>query len=398
MREGNSLSSVLSVAFPKLTGALSSVATAASGALGSIGAVFGLSGAGAIAAGAAVVIAAITAVASVVVYLKNNWDEVTATVKGFFAENIEPKLASIKASLLEMIPPSVLEALKKMWQGIKDIVAAVKEWFASIDWIQKIGAVFEGIGKIIFNVCASVIGGAISAVIGWIDGLLKAITGVKNIISGVVGAIIAIFKGDLPTAKKEVEKIFNGIKQYLSGWYSMTIGVIVNFVSGVGDWFAQLYPKFETVWKKIKKLFSDVGSAIAEGVTGAVKATINSVLSSVANKINTFIGWINGAVTTINKIPGVNIGTIGKISVPQLATGGIVTSETLARIGERGKKEAVLPLEQNTGWMDTLADKINSRGGGNRPIHVHVDVDGTELGWAVINNINNITRQTGGLQ
>lgn len=398
LKEGNSLSSVLAASFPKVATALSSVSTAAGGALASIGSIFGLTGSAAIAAGAAVIVAVIAAVAGVVVYLKRNWDEVTAAVQRFFAEDIKPKLTSIKESLEELIPPVVLNALKKMWQGIKDIVAAIGDWFASVEWVKAIGDVFEVIGEIIFNVLAGTIAGAIESVIGWIDGLLKAISGVKTIISGVVGAIIAIFKGDLPKAKQEVTKIFDGIKQYLSGWYNMSLGVVVNFVKGVGDWFAKLYPKFEQIWTKIKKLFSNVGTAIADAVVGAVKGAINAVLRTVTNKINTFIGWINGAIGVINEIPGVNIGKITKLEVPQLATGGIVTSDTIARIGERGKKEAVLPLEQNTGWMDTLANKIAAKSGSDQPINVHLNVDGTELGWVVIKNINSITKQTGKVQ
>lgn len=42
---------------------------------------------------------------------------------------------------------------------------------------------------------------------------------------------------------------------------------------------------------------------------------------------------------------------------PALAKGGVVTNPTMALIGEAGK-EAVLPLERNTGWMAELADKL----------------------------------------
>ena len=45
--------------------------------------------------------------------------------------------------------------------------------------------------------------------------------------------------------------------------------------------------------------------------------------------------------------------------VPALAKGGIADGATLAMIGEAGK-EAVLPLERNTGWIDTLAEKLNA--------------------------------------
>jgi hypothetical protein len=84
------------------------------------------------------------------------------------------------------------------------------------------------------------------------------------------------------------------------------------------------------------------------------------------------------------------------LSVPQiplLAKGGIVDSATLAMIGERGR-EAVIPLENNTEWMDVLATRINN----NAPSKIVLMVDGKELGYAAINNINTITRQTGTLQ
>lgn len=45
--------------------------------------------------------------------------------------------------------------------------------------------------------------------------------------------------------------------------------------------------------------------------------------------------------------------------VPLLAKGGIADRATLAVIGESGK-EAVMPLEKNTGWMTELAEKLSA--------------------------------------
>lgn len=50
-----------------------------------------------------------------------------------------------------------------------------------------------------------------------------------------------------------------------------------------------------------------------------------------------------------------------KATVPttqQFATGGIITQPTLAMVGEQGK-EAVVPLEHNTEWMNTLAGVVS---------------------------------------
>jgi len=67
---------------------------------------------------------------------------------------------------------------------------------------------------------------------------------------------------------------------------------------------------------------------------------------------------------------------LSKVSLPRLANGGITTGATLAEIGEAGR-EAVLPLENNTGWMDELAGKLASRMPTyNTPTTLVMEVDG----------------------
>lgn len=98
---------------------------------------------------------------------------------------------------------------------------------------------------------------------------------------------------------------------------------------------------------------------------------------------------------------GVTVGGIGPIisgegdviTVPALATGGIIPHKTLAMIGERGR-EAVLPLENNTGWMDMLADRIVARTGGASSTVV-LEIDGREFGRAVVEQGNREKRRIG---
>lgn len=98
---------------------------------------------------------------------------------------------------------------------------------------------------------------------------------------------------------------------------------------------------------------------------------------------------------------GVTIGGIGSvisgegdvIKVPALARGGIAPRKMLAMIGERGR-EAVLPLENNTGWMDVLADRISARMGGASSTVV-LEVDGREFGRAVVEQGNRENRRIG---
>lgn len=153
---------------------------------------------------------------------------------------------------------------------------------------------------------------------------------------------------------------------------------------------------FSNLWSDIKRVFSDAASAVANAVSSAFKKAINWVLEKAVGIINGFISGINFAIGIINKIPGVSITKLTPLDVPKLATGGIVSGDTLAHIGEGGKREAVLPLDQNTEWMDILAERINQRN--NAPSKIVLMLDKKELGWANINSINDITQQTGTLQ
>ena len=81
---------------------------------------------------------------------------------------------------------------------------------------------------------------------------------------------------------------------------------------------------------------------------------------------------INGAIGIINAIPGVNIKTIQEVSLPRLAKGGIVNNigKGVPLIAGEAGREAILPLENNTEWMDILVDKIN---GGNTTVPIYLD-------------------------
>jgi hypothetical protein len=132
------------------------------------------------------------------------------------------------------------------------------------------------------------------------------------------------------------------------------------------------------------------------------RAVVNAVVNQVARNFefmaNAFITMINVVIKGINLIkPGKDIGSLGQISLGRLggegsaagganpagldykamATGGIVTSPTLALIGEAGP-EAVIPL-----------DKMGGMGGG-----VTINVNGGDP-QSVVNALRTYMRQNG---
>ncbi len=63
--------------------------------------------------------------------------------------------------------------------------------------------------------------------------------------------------------------------------------------------------------------------------------------------------------------------------IPKLARGGIITQPTLAMIGERGKKEAVIPLDQNKAWLKEMAAEfaavVSRQGDGDdSPLNIQI--------------------------
>ena len=140
---------------------------------------------------------------------------------------------------------------------------------------------------------------------------------------------------------------------FFSGIFSNAWTAIQNVFSNWGSFFGGL-------WTTIQTKFSEIGTKIAGAISDAVKSGINGVISSIESTINRGVDLINGAIDLINKLPGVSVGKIGRLSFPRLAEGGIVDRSTFAEIGEDGR-EAVIPLEKNLGWLDQLARQLTER-------------------------------------
>src|SRR5690606_30448051 len=114
----------------------------------------------------------------------------------------------------------------------------------------------------------------------------------------------------------------------------------------------------------IVSIFTNVGTAVGDAIGGTFKNIINTILKGAIGIINGFIDAINFAVDIINNIPGVSIGKLGRLDVPQLATGGVVTSATLAVIGEGSEPEAVIPLSR-------LDQMLSGDGSGGKNVTVN---------------------------
>lgn len=303
-----------------------------------------------------------------------------------------------------------------LWDKIKNAVSVFIDWCKNA-WQSVKTAVSDGINwikeKVLVPIsnfyikwikppidkCIEIISKMVEIVIGLYVGLFnllvdKIIKPIAEWVSKTVNNIKDWIKGAVDTIKGWFSGLWSKIKEIFSPVANFFKSIWNNAFNAVKTVFAPIVNFFGGIWGKIKDKFSSLGTSIGDAIGGAVKAGINGVISLIENSINSAISLINGAIKLINLLPGVSVGYVQKLHMPRLAKGGIVDSATIAMVGEQGK-EAVVPLENNTEWMDKLADRLAARMAS--PTRVSLNVDGKELGWATINSINNITKQTGNL-
>lgn len=287
---------------------------------------------------------------------------------------------------------AVMEPLQKIWDGVVNIFKGLYDATIGVivEFVKGIISWFTELWDVLVG--NSIVPDMIEAIIDWFVQLPRKIF---ELIANFVKTIIEFFADLATTLGEWAVTVWDYIKApfaAVGNWFKNIFSAAAN---GIKTAFSGITSFFSGIWTSIKNIFSKVGEVIGNAITNTVKRAVNGVLSIAISIINGFIKAINMAISVINLIPGVEINKIRELEVPKLAKGGIVDQATLALIGERGK-EAVVPLENNTEWIDKLVDKLAARN--STPSRIVLMLDGKELGWANINSINNITRQTGSLQ
>ena len=319
----------------------------------------------------ALVVAAISALVAAFIYLWNTsdefrefwielWDKIKKTadsvvkaIAKFFNDlwiNITNKWKGIKTWFNEK------------WEGIKNGAKNLKDnvtKFFSDLWTS-ITNKFKSIGTWFSDKWNSIKTGASNLKKNVVDFFSDTWTGITNKFK----SIGTWFSDKFSSAWTGVKNAWNGVGTFFSGVWS---GIKSTF-STVTDWFKGT---FNAAWTAVKNVFSTGGqifSGIKEGIESTFKTVVNKIISGINTVIAVPFNAINGMLNKIREVKVAGMTPFGSLwsrnpltvpQIPQLAKGGITTGATLAEIGEAGR-EAVLPLERNTGWMRGLAKELVS--------------------------------------
>lgn len=137
-----------------------------------------------------------------------------------------------------------------------------------------------------------------------------------------------VFVSTWTNAWEEIKKAWDAV----TSWFKEQSEEIKATFTTITDWLSTTFKEsWEKVWEGVGKIFSGV----FDGLAGIAEGAINGVISIV----NGAIDKINALIGLINKIPGVDIGsigTIGNFSFDGAAANGGTLSRGNILVGENG--------------------------------------------------------------
>lgn len=309
-------------------------------------------------------------------------------------------IPSIIESLINAIPTIIETLINAMVSYYPQLVqSAIQLLYAIIDAIPVIiealipqiptiiNAIIDGLLSLmptLLQACVTLLMAIIKAIPTIIKMLVKEVPNiVTTIVNTLTSRINDIVQGAIQLLMGIIEAIPTIIKELILQMPNIITAIVNGLIEGIpelvkagGQLLAGLFEGLlspKVIWENIKKLGNSILSGIKSffGIESPSKVMRKQIGKNLGEGIG--IGLLDSESDVQKDIKKFNKGILSSFNyslapnvnmMPALAAGGIVTSPTLAMVGEAGK-EAIMPLENNTEWLDKLADKLASKMGRN---------------------------------
>lgn len=261
------------------------------------------------------------------------WIEIFKRLATIVNEEIVQPIINFFKGLWE----SVSGFFTQLWEDIKAVWKTVSGWFDE-NIIQPVVKTFKSLWENVSN-------GAKNA---W-----QAIKKVWNIVSGwfndkIIKPVTNFFTNMWDGLKNGAKNAWQGIKDTFSK---------------VADFFGDIFSK---AWKKVKEVFS-VGGKIFDGIKEGIVTAFTTVVNAIIRGINKVVSLpFEGLNAILDKLYDLEIVGVKPFKwltwrapvpqIPELARGGVLKRGQVGLLEGDGA-EAVVPLENNAGWIrKTAAD------------------------------------------
>lgn len=287
--------------------------------------------------------------------------------------DLAPIFQNITRVIMQNIP-ALLDLLTNLaGEIINSIVAIVQEiahWLPDIipSLVNAITVVVMMIARQLPTILRAIVDGIlqIAIVLTQPENLQAILTAGIELLMALVDAIpdiIVALINALPTIIENIIAFLTDpatIGKLIEAAVKLFMALVAAVPQILGALFAAWAKLFGDLWNKLSSIFGTFAAKFGKAIGNAIAGAINGVIGFIEGVLNGPINAVNGLIGALNAIPGVNIGKLQTIKLGRvaLAEGGVVNSPTTALIGEAGR-EAVIPLEQNTGnWAGLLASKL----------------------------------------
>lgn len=274
-----------------------------------------------------------------------------AGVIGQIFAALAPIIAQLVSTLLPVIT-NIMTVVMNIISSVMPALIAILNVVMSV--IQTFAPVIMNILSIVISVIANIIS-TISPIISFIGMVISSImavispivTFVANIIATIVqviGTIIGTVTGIFSTVYSIISGVWSNVSSFISTAINRISSVISTLTGIVGGVFNSIYSTVSSVMGSVRSYITGVFDGIksawngltgfVSGVFSGISSAVQTLVSQVKGFVNGVIGGINSAISVINMIPGVSIG-----SIPYLAHGTENWQGGFAYMNEGGRGE-----------------------------------------------------------
>lgn len=356
--------------------------------------------------------------------LEKNADEIAVIADRLIPIIIEtlakssPKLIESGLKIVKTLAKSLIDNLPLIIEsGGKILLGLTKSLISELPRLLKIGLdIITQLTEGIADALPTMIPQIIAVIMEIVDVLTdpKQLNALIDAAFQIIDALIdgLLSEDSINAMAEKVPEVVVHIVEVLINSVDKLLAAALKIIKALCDYFMDPDNK-----EKIKKAAGDILDALGNGLTELVSNLLPFIKQVATAWAEMFIGEIDYDDTAWEIIQRLgqafihNMATGGIIGKwlrgdddgagssgggAHFATGGIVSAPTRALIGENGA-EVVLPLENNTHWMDILAQKISSAGGSGLTIGaINVNVDGASginnVGSTIVQKIDEALR------
>lgn len=318
------------------------------------------------------------------------FSELARIILDAYNEHIAPTFQAcaeiVDSAFKEHVQPAINAVIDTLGTFLKCVSDILVHFTPVYDFLATLFAPFlSGTFKIAFQMVVDVI----SILFDWITDLLQIFKGLLEFITGV-------FTGDWNRAWEGIKTAFGGVWQFIEDTVMGILTAIENKIKGIIKLGEDMALAVKEALGQNKLADNDLGTFKASFSTKELEVFQKQSNSDRQDMIDSWKA--QGMLPKGAEDEATN----WLMNLPHYANGGIIDREQIAVLGEGGKKEAVIPLE-NSSFTDSFAIKIanaigamNANSNSNKgPLTVIAEIDGREAMKLLIPYLPEASRRTG---